>query len=247
MSAALRVLICDDEPPARSILRRLLAREPGIEVVGECGDGRAAVARLQQGDVDLVFLDVRMPGMSGFDVLRTLPVEATPAVVFVTAYDRYSLAAFDAEAVDYLLKPFDDARFARALGRARRSLAARFAERTEADRRAAARAAGRLVLRGVDRTVFVAPAEIHWVEAADDRVRVHTESGVFDVRDSLTAYARRLGPAFLRVHRSALVRLDAVLAIEAVAGGHQLLLRTGTRVPLGRGQRRAVEARLARE
>jgi len=251
-----RVLIVDDEPPARARLRALVAEQPDFEAVGECADGPEAIARLRSEPHDLVLLDVRMPGCSGFDVVRAVGAARLPPVVFITAYDEHALEAFELEALDYLLKPVDRERFTAALARSRREIlerrGGRLAARLEAllariDR---AREAGNeaLVLRERGRTLVVEPREIEWIEAADNYLRVHAGAREHLVRGTLGAMEERLAPhGFLRIHRSLLVNPDVVRELCRRSGGEvELLLRGGVRLVSSRQYRRAIESRWPR-
>lgn len=236
MNELIRVLICDDEPPARENLRLLLGEDRRFVLTAECGHGRAGLERLRRGGIDVAFLDVEMPGVDGLKISRACAGDGLPLRVFVTAHSRYSLQAFEEEAVDYLLKPFDDRRFADCLDR----IARRFVQlrRPEPD--------ARLCLRSSERSEFVAPTEIEWIEARDYRCRVHLPARSIDLRETLSSMLRRLDRGrFVRCHRSAVVRVGAVSAIERRGSAHQLLLRSGARVPLARGHRRWFEELLA--
>jgi two-component system LytT family response regulator len=256
MTRAVRVLVVDDEPLARSGVVRLLGGDPGIEVVGECGDGRSAVEAILSRKPDLVILDVQMPELDGFEVLRALEPEQRPEVIFVTAYDQHALRAFEVHAIDYLLKPFDDARFSEAIARARRNL-----ERVELgelsrrlvgllEDRAAPRAGEppltRLVVKRDGRVAFVRVDELDWIEAADYCVKLHTQGQVHLLRESLNALEARLDPAkFFRVHRSAIVNLDRIRELQPYfKGEHVLILQDGTRLKLSRARRDDLETRL---
>jgi two-component system LytT family response regulator len=241
----LHVLIVDDEPLARSRLRALLEREPDVEVVGESGDGTAAVAAARALRPDLVFLDVQMPALDGFGVLEALG-EPLPAVVFVTAYDRYALRAFEVHALDYLLKPFDRERFRRALERARAAL-----QRDESlavnrkllelldDVRPGRKAAPRLVVKTAGRVFFLRPEEIDWVEAAGNYVKLHAGREEHLLRETMSALEGRLdADRFVRIHRSALVNLDRVRELQPwFHGDYKVILRDGTELTLSRGYR----------
>jgi two-component system LytT family response regulator len=244
----LRVLIVDDEPPARRRLRALLEADPEVTVVGECGDGPAAVAALRRDACDLVFLDVQMPGLDGLEVVRAVGPERMPAVVFVTAHACHAVPAFDAAAVDYLLKPFDRERFAQALERAKEAVRGRrlLAAPPPAP---AQRPAGRLLLRGQGRLYFLAADEIDWVEAAGNYLRLHAGGKTHLLRATLGGLAARLDPTrFVRIHRSALVNLDRVEELQPLFhGDYAVLLRDGTRLTLSRAYRAGLAARLGEE
>ena len=211
MAEPLRLLIVDDEPPARARLRRLLDAQPGVQVVGEADSGLQALALADALRPDALLLDVQMPELGGLDVAASLPDRAQggPAVVFVTAYDAYALPAFDAAAVDYLLKPVDPARLARALQRLR-------------DRRPAAPqpAAQRLVVSERGRLEVIDCARLLWLQAADNYVELYTAQRMFLLRRTLDGLLADLGPGFVRIHRSRAVALAAVAAVEAAGHGH---------------------------
>ncbi len=248
MQTELRVLLVDDEPLVRAGLRDVLATQPDVLVVGEAGDGLTAVAAIETLQPNLVFLDVQMPGLDGFGVLAALDSEPRPEVVFVTAFEQYALRAFDAHAIDYLLKPFDDLRLLAALARARTWLARTNArdDRVPALLADVAKARGRdrFVVKHAGRLQLVHAHAIHWVEARGNYVHLHTADGAFLLRETLTALADVLPrERFLRVHRSAIVALPEVTAMRRLpAGDHELLLRSEERVPLGRSFREAFAA-----
>jgi len=249
--AELRVLIVDDERLARDKLRRFLAEAAAVRVVGEAATGAEAVERIQEQRPDVVFLDVQMPGMDGFDVIEELPAEALPAVVFVTAHDEYAIRAFDVEAIDYLLKPFDRLRFRQALDRVRRQLGAEPAQLVEKLRRLLGSPGGggtalrRIAVRSGGRIQSLKVEEIQWFEAADNYLRIHTGKSVHLVRETLSALERRLDPeVFIRIHRSAIVRIEMIREVESLFhGDYEVVLGTGKSLPVGRKYRdRLVEA-----
>ena len=231
----MRLLIVDDERPARERLRRMLAHEPGVTSVMEAADGVEALALVARNAPDTLLLDIEMPELSGIDVAASLPAPA-PLVVFVTAYDDYALRAFDAEAVDYLLKPFDGARLRRTLDRLQSRLTA--AARAPASTGAPPR---QLLVteRGATRVVQV--ADIEWLETADNYVALHTLNGTPLLRQSLGTLLDQLGPAFVRCHRCAAVRLTAVNRIVPHSRGDcTLVLHSGAVVPCSRQYRAAL-------
>ncbi len=234
----MRILIVDDERPARARLRRMLAQEAGIEAVEEAADGIEALQLAAAFAPDALLLDIEMPELSGIDVAASLPAPA-PLVVFVTAYDEYALRAFDAEAVDYLLKPFDQARLHRALERLRARLAA---GRASALPSAPPR---QLLVSERGGTRVVAVADIEWLETADNYVALHTANGAPLLRQTLAALLERLGPGFVRCHRRAAVRLACIDRIVALDKGDcELVLRSGASVPCSRQYRAALVERL---
>ena len=231
-----RVLIVDDEPPARASLRVLLARDPQVELVGECGSGAEAIAAVRMQRPDLLFLDVQMPEVDGFDVLEQLGADAPPAIVFVTAYDEYALRAFDAGALDYLLKPFTDERFALALARAKERAA----------RAAPAAVPDRVVVKS-GRQLHVLPlADIDWIESADYCVDLHVGTRTHSLRRSMAAVESELEPAgFCRIHRTAIVNLARVRSLSAGEDGElEVVLMDGVRLPTSRRHRASLETRL---
>ena len=237
---SLRVVLVDDEPLARERLRTLLETEADVELVAECADGVEAVAAVRSGRPDLVFLDVQMPGMDGFEVLDALDPATLPAVVFVTAYDRYALRAFDVHAVDYLLKPFDRQRFASALERARLDLRADDAGRRilalVADLRRERRPQQRIVVKAAGRVFFLRPAEIDWMEAAGNYVRLHVGKKSHLVRETMKGLEDRLDPdTFVRIHRSRIVNLDRVRELQPwFHGEHLIVLTSGEQLTTSR-------------
>jgi two-component system, LytTR family, response regulator len=245
----LRVLVVDDEPLVREGLRMLLERETGVRVLGEARNGEEALERIRELRPDLVLLDVRMPGMDGLAVVAALEPEERPAIVFVTAHGEYAIQAFDMHAVDYLLKPFDADRFARALRRARGRMSEGKADRLEAllaTLQPARTYPERLLLKH-EGTVVVVPAhDIDWIEAADNYVRIHARTGRYMAREPIKQIEAKLDPArFARVHRSAIVNLSRVKSLDPVTSGEALItLTTGTRLTLSRGYRDHFKSRL---
>jgi two-component system LytT family response regulator len=231
----MKVLIVDDEPPARQRLRRLLAAHDDVDVVGEAGDAAQALAQCAALTPDAVLLDIRMPGTDGLDLAASLP-DPRPGVVFVTAHDGHALAAFEAAALDYLLKPVDPERLARALQRLRtRAPAALDPPPPE-----------RLLIPDRQRLHVVAVQDILWLEAADNYVQVHTAQGAPLLRRTLASLLGSLGPGFLQTHRSAAVALAQVLDVKLQDGGEALVrLRDGTEVRCARQRRAELMRRLA--
>jgi two-component system LytT family response regulator len=236
--AVLKLLIVDDEAPARARLRRLLAVHGDVQVVGEAGGGEEALQQVQALQPDALLLDIQMPGTGGLDVAASLP-DPAPALVFVTAFDQYALPAFDAAALDYLLKPVEPERLARALQRLR--------ERVSQPRRAAAPRPAQLLIPDRGRTHVVPVAEILWLEAADNYVVVHTAERAPLMRRTLQALLQDLGDAFVRCHRGAAVAVARVASVQARERGDSvLLLHGGQQVPCSRGHRAGVLQALAR-
>jgi two-component system LytT family response regulator len=243
-----KVLIVDDERLSRRRVRRLLSLEPDCEIAGECANGVDAVAALKQSRPDIVFLDVQMPEMDGFEVARAV-ADARPLVIFTSAYDEYALRAFEVQAFDYLLKPFDGRRFRESLQRAR--------ARVECDRsgrssiqpeplQATRISPDRIAVRNNGRVVFVKLADIDWIEAADNYVCLHCGRETHVVRETMNELEARLDPAqFLRVHRSSIVNLDRVRELQPwFRGDYRILLRDGTQLTLTKNHREKLESRL---
>jgi len=234
----LRTLVVDDEPLARRNLTVLLQRDPDVATVAECGSGAEAIDEIRSSRPDLVFLDVQMPERDGFDVLELLGSDQPPVVVFVTAHDDYALRAFEAGALDYLLKPFTDARFGRALERAK--------QRVAHHREGRPRVAERLIVKSAGQVVFVSIPEIDWIEAANYYTCLHVGPNTHVLRRSLAALERELqsGP-FCRIHRSTIVNLDRIRSLELMDDGeYAVVMKTGTRLRLSRGFRKTLQHRL---
>ena len=232
----MRVLIVDDEKPARERLRRLLSAFSDVQLVGEAHDAEDALIQVAALAPDALFLDVQMPGASGLDLAASLP-EPTPAVVFVTAFDHYALQAFDAAAVDYLLKPVAPDRLARALQRLR--------ERDTPSREVMRPPPTQLLIPDRGRTHVVTVADIVWLEAADNYVVVHTSERAPLMRRTLAGLLADLGPSFVRTHRGAAVALAQVQQLQARGKGDSaIVLRSGATVPCSRQYRAALLARL---
>lgn len=237
----MRILIVDDERPARDKLRRLLEQEPGITAIEEARDGVEAIERVATFAPDAIFLDVQMPEISGLEVAASLP-DPAPLLVFATAYDEYAVRAFDANAIDYLLKPFDQPRLQRALQRLRERLAARAAA-SPARLRGLPPQQLMVTDRGATRVIRV--ADIQWLETADNYVILHTQTGSPLLRQTLGGLLEALGPQFRRCHRRAAVQLQWIDRIEASAKGDgEVLLRGGARAPLSRQFRQDLLAAL---
>ena len=237
-AASLRVLVVDDEPLARRNLVVLLRRDPEIASIGECASGIEAVQAIGQSRYDLVFLDVQMPECDGFDVLEMLGGDLPAAVIFVTAYQEYALRAFDAGALDYLLKPFDDARLGRALQRAKERIAQRASNPSPQ--------AVRLVVKDRGRVLFVDSEEVDWIESAGSYACLHVGAATHLLRRAMSELERDLsGKPFMRVHRSAIVNLDRIRALELGAGGdYEVVLKSNARLRLSRRLRKGLQDRL---
>lgn len=243
----IRTLIVDDEPLARERLRQLLENEPEIQLIGECADGREAITALETQSPDLVFLDVQMPEIDGFGVLQTASITRMPVVVFVTAYDRFALKAFEVHAIDYLLKPFDRQRFQTALWRAVEqvkvrdggSLAEKQSRLLAELRPAAPRVLEKLAVKTGGRVLFVKLDDIDWVEAAHNYVELHADKQSHLLRETLNSIEGRL-PAekFVRISRSVIVNTSRIKELEPLFyGEYRVTLQNGTKLTLSRRYR----------
>ena len=250
-----RVVIADDEPLGRERLRTLLAGEPWVEVVAECHDGPSTIEAIDRHRPDLVFLDVQMPGATGFDVIKAVGAERMPAVIFVTAYDRYALRAFDVHAIDYLLKPFDRERFQQALARARQQLERRSQGDLERrilqlvqDLKQPQQRLERFVIKSGGRVFFVRADEIDWIEAAGNYVKLHVGAEAHLFRETMNSLESQLDPDhFFRVHRCHIVNIERVRELQPWFNGEYVVfLRDGTRLTLSRGYREKLQERLGR-
>src|SRR6201993_1123856 len=230
-SIKIRTLIVDDEPLARSNIAVLLRSDPEIQMIGECGSGAEALAEIRVGRPDLLFLDVQMPECDGFDVLEMLGSDLPPAVVFVTAHDEYALRAFEAGALDYLMKPFDNARVDRVLGRAK--------ERIAHDRNPPP-TLDKFVVKSAGQVSFLKASEIDWIEAADYYSCLHVGARTHLLRRSMAELDDELDQTvFCRIHRSTIVRLDRVRGLKLnESGEYDVLLGDGAKLRLGRRFRR---------
>jgi len=255
----IRTLIVDDEPAAREGMRHLLAADPEIVLAGECSNGREAVAAIRDTSPDLAFLDVQMPELDGFGVLREVGVERAPAVVFVTAFDQYALRAFDVHAIDYLLKPFTDDRFRQSLDRAKQlvrqgrlgDLSRKLAALLDNDESAPAPAPSyldRLVVKSGGKVTLLPVGEIEWIDAEGDYVRIHVGKTWHLLRETMKNLEDQLDAArFVRIHRSTIVNLEKVKELQPFfRGEYVVVLHNGTTLKLSRGYRDNLEARLGR-
>ena len=252
----LRVLIVDDEPVARRRLRRLLRDVPDVETAGESGDGRSAVAAIRALAPDVVLLDVQMPEMDGFEVLRALAGEPIPAVVFVTAFDRYALRAFEVHALDYLLKPVSGERLAGAIDRARTRIAERRGAALDprvlallTDLAAGRRFLTRLPVKSGGKLIVIALADVDWIQATDNYVTLHAGADRFVAREAMGRLERELDPErFVRIHRSTIVQIDRIKELlPDFHGDFTVVLHNGARVAMSRTYRPKVEQALGRE
>jgi two-component system LytT family response regulator len=249
----IRTLIVDDEPLARERLAGMLAAEPDIEIIGQCRDGEEAVKAIVEQTPDLVFLDIQMPQMNGFEVIDAVGGERMPLVIFVTAHDQHALRAFQVRALDYLLKPFDRDRFRDALQRARKQIeredGGEIGRRLLAlvkDMRRDQPRTDRLVVKSGGRLFFLRADEIDWVEAAGNYVRLHVGSTSYLLRETMNAIEGRLDPEkFFRIHRCRIVNMERIQELQPwLNGEYAVLLRTGTRLTLSRGYREKLQERL---
>jgi len=233
----IRALVVDDEPLARHSLTILLRRDPTVEIVGECGSGAEALVQIRNAKPDLVFLDVQMPEVDGFDVLEMLGRDLPAAIIFVTAYDHYALRAFEAGALDYILKPFDDTRFMRALERAKDRVTANTTRPPIAPS---------LIIKSAGQVSFIKVSEIDWIEAADYYSSLHLGTKAHLLRRSMADLERELDQTvFCRIHRSTIVRLDRVRGLKLNTNGeYDVLLNDGTRLSISRRYRKQLQARL---
>jgi two-component system LytT family response regulator len=254
-AAPTRVLIVDDEPLARERIRTLLGEDTGFEVAGEAGDGATAAQAIAALHPDLVFLDVQMPGGDGFDVIDAVGADKMPFVVFVTAYDRYALRAFDVHALDYLLKPFDRERFRQALTRANEQLehqnGGEIEKRLAAivnDLRPGKARADRFVVKSGGRIFFVRSAEIDWVESAGNYVKLHVGNDSHLIRETMNGVETKLSPeTFVRIHRCHIVNIEQVRELQPWFNGEYVVfLKNGTRLTLSRGYRERLQERIGR-
>jgi two-component system, LytTR family, response regulator len=252
----IRAAIVDDEPLARRRIRNLLLEARDVELVAECANGEDAIESLEASPPDVLFLDIQMPEVDGFDVLQAIGVGRVPAVIFVTAYDQFALRAFEAHALDYLLKPFDDERFEAALQRARERIGQQ--QGGDLDRRLRALLEAvrgdhgylrRLVVPAGHRSVFIRTEQIDWIEAERNYIRVHSGGRAHLLRENLSRIASALDPArFCRIHRSTIVNVDRIQAVESLFRGEYLVvLHDGTKLTSGRSYRPNLHAIMGKE
>ncbi|MCA1557465.1 MAG: LytTR family DNA-binding domain-containing protein [Acidobacteria bacterium] len=260
----LSAIIVDDEPLARANIRLLLKNESEVEIVAEAGSGPEAVELIAKHQPDLLFLDIQMPGMNGFDVLEKIDTSLIPAIIFVTAFDQYALKAFEVHALDYLLKPFDDARFEKALRQAKlqaeqrqinhlsQKLFALLEDREErqeslpAPRAEHSKYLTRLMIKSASRVFFLKVEEIDWIGAEDYYVKLHVGRKSHLLRETMNDMEAKLDPEkFLRIHRSSIVNLDRVKEMHAhFNGDHVVILYDGTELKLSRSRREQLQSLL---
>lgn len=264
---SIRVVIADDEPPARERIRELLDERSGFDVVAECGTGQETLEAIRSKRPDLLFLDVEMPRMTGLDVVEALGPHGMPPTVFVTAYDAYAVRAFEVHALDYLLKPFDDRRFDESLRRASARIRSRelledlargldgllgdvgtgsLGGRME-EPEPRAKPLERLVVKRGDRSILVPVEVVDWLEAANYYVVLHVGAETYVLDDSMANLEKRLGDRFVRIHRSTIVNLDRVVELNRMFhGDFSVTLDDGTELKLSRTYRSGLEERLGR-
>ena len=254
----LRVVVADDEPLARQRIADLLAKEADVELVGSVADGNEALETIRRTTPDLVFLDVRMPGMSGFEVVDAIGAEQMPATIFVTAYDQFALKAFEIAAVDYLVKPFDDERLAHALRRARKTIEQQQAqemtqrlltllhEQPPAALPAKRDHLDRIAVESRGQTRVVPVAKIDYITASGPYAELHAGDRTFAVRERMQTLEEKLDPSiFFRIHRSVIVRLDRVETLLRASGGdYAVRLKDGHELPVSRTRREELEQAL---
>jgi two-component system, LytTR family, response regulator len=242
----IRVLIVDDEPLARKRIRRFLADEPDMAVIDECGTGREAIQVIEEKSPDLLFLDIQMPGIGGFEVLQSINVDRMPFVIFITAYDQHALQAFEVHALDYLLKPFKQERFQKALERARAQLAKRGVQENDPGLagllqklRAEQIYLNRFMIKSSNRVVFVKANEVDWIESAANYALLHVGDKTHLVRETMQALETKLCPrTFQRISRSAIVNLERVKELQPMGKGqYVIILNGGKQLTMTRGIR----------
>ena len=242
-NASIRALIADDEALARKFIRQMLRDDKEVEIVGECSNGKETVAMIRKQKPDVVFLDVQMPEMDGFAVLESIGLDRLPEIIFATAYEQYAIRAFELHALDYLLKPFDQARFKDAMKHAKE----RFRSRDQKEGRLQINALlksiknrpqylERLVIKASGRITFLSTDEVNWIQADDKYVHLHTGTVSPMVRQTLSAMEAQLDPKkFRRVHRSAIVNVERIKELQPLfSGEHSILLEDGTKLTLSR-------------
>jgi two-component system, LytTR family, response regulator len=263
----IKTVIIDDEPIARRNLRALLERDADVEIVGEGGSGMEAIRLIRTKSPDLVFLDIQMPEMNGFEALGHIGADSVAAIIFVTAFDQYAVRAFEVHALDYLLKPFDDSRFEAALARAKTQIEQREAkelskklfalledhgqisdEPEESDESKEAQYQSEFMIKSASRVFFLKADEIDWIEAADYYVRLRAGSQSHMLRETMAELEAKLDPQkFTRIHRSTIINLDRIKEIEARPGGdYAVILHDGTHLKLSRSRRDQIEMLLRR-
>jgi two-component system LytT family response regulator len=259
----IKTLIVDDEPLARQTIKDLLVDDPEIEIIGECSSGPEAVNFIRQQSPDLLFLDIQMPGMNGFETLAKIEYERIPAIIFVTAFDQYALKAFDVHALDYLLKPFTDKRFKeslrqaktnvelRELNRLSQSLLALLADRAGSETSPVKRETflKRFMIRAGGKVAFIKTSDVDWISADDYYIKVHVAGKSHLLRISMNELEEKLDPrTFLRIHRSTIVNLERVKELHQNPNGEYVaVLKDGTQLKLSRNRRERLEVLLTND
>jgi two-component system LytT family response regulator len=242
----IQTIIVDDEPLARKFLREMLRDDPDVDIVAECGSGYEAIRAVKKLKPDLLFLDIQMPELDGFGVLQALELEHVPLVIFVTAYDQYAMRAFEVHALDYLLKPFDDHKFERAMVRAKAQIRGRENKRTDEnmlgllrDLKGRSSYVERIPVKSSDRIILLRTEKIDWIESDDNYVKIHSGKSSHQVRETITNLERQLNPAkFLRIHRSTIVNIESIEALQpSLNGEYRVILNNGAQLTLSRRYR----------
>ncbi len=242
----LRAIIVDDEPPARNKIRELIKSEQDVEIVDECANGREAVDSITSKSPDLVFLDIQMPELNGFEVIEAIGPDQFPAVIFVTAYDQYAVQAFEVHAVDYLLKPFDRQRFQTALNRVKDRLQSNRHDNLNQQLtsllrqlKAPTKQTERFVVKSAGRVFFLKNDEIDWIEAAGNYVRLHVGNETHLLRETMNSIHKKLDPAsFIRIHRSTFVNIEKIKELQPwFHGEYVVIMRDGTQLTMSRSYR----------
>jgi two-component system LytT family response regulator len=255
MTAIIRVLIVDDEPLARGVLREMLQSDADVAIVGECANGKEAVQAIKELDPELVFLDIQMPEMGGFEVLDAIAEGQVPHLVFVTAYDQYAVRAFEVHALDYILKPFDRERFQiswqRAKGQVLKDRNVGMEQKILSlleDLKAGNKYLERLVIKSSGRIYFLETNEIDWIQAEGNYVSVHTGKKSHLLRETISSLENQLDPKkFLRIHRSAIVRIDSIKELQPwFHGEYHIVLHDGTQLTLSRNYRDRLQEALGK-
>lgn len=249
----IQALIIDDEPPARSVIRKMLAEDTDVEIVGECSNGVEAIESIQKFSPDLLFLDIEMPEMDGFALLESFDEEKMPAVIFVTAYNQYAVKAFEVSAVDYLLKPFDHERMEKALEKAKTNLR----ERSDAERSGQVlellqqlntkqEMLERFVVKNNGRVLLISCEDVDWIEASGNYVLLHAGGKNHILRETMKRIEKRLDPnKFLRIHRSTIVNIDSIKELQTHFNGeHLVILKSGNELTLSRRYREKISQKL---
>ncbi len=252
----IRALIVDDEPLAREAIRELLTADSGVKVVAECVNGREAVAAIQKLRPDLVFLDIQMPDVDGFSVLEAVGPTRMPVTIFVTAYDKYALKAFEVHALDYLLKPFDEDRFQQALERAKAQVQSDKKERLEErlvallrENKGEQKFLDRLVIKSGGRIIFLKTQEIDWIQAEGNYLRLHVGKDSYLFRETMNNIERKLDSRqFVRIHRSTIVNMERIKELQPWhTGEYIVMMQTGKELTLSRGYRDQLQKLLGKE